>query len=110
MGKAQTQLTHVNEALFSQLDLTMPEELEVTPTAHADAIQGHAIDTFVQLPPGFNASKKYPAILNIHGGPALGLWMDIRSRDVMDGGAGICGGVSQPARVYFVWRGFCECN
>jgi dipeptidyl aminopeptidase/acylaminoacyl peptidase len=67
--QAQTQVTHVNEELFSQLDLTMPEELQVPPTAHASDIHGHAIDTFVQLPPGFDGGKKFPLILNIHGGP-----------------------------------------
>jgi dipeptidyl aminopeptidase/acylaminoacyl peptidase len=68
-NKAQTQLTHSNDALFSQLDLTMPEEMQVTPTAHPSDIEGQTIDTFVQLPPGFDAKKKYPLILNIHGGP-----------------------------------------
>ena len=67
--KAQTQLTHVNDALFSQLDLTLPQELHVVPTVHAGDIPGQTVDTFVQLPPGFDASKKYPLILNIHGGP-----------------------------------------
>ena len=70
--KAQTQLTHVNDALFSQLDLAMPQEMQVTPTVHASDIAGQTIDTFVQLPPGFDSSdakKKYPLILNIHGGP-----------------------------------------
>jgi len=68
-GKMQTQLTHGNDALFSQLDLKMPEDLEVAPTAHAGDIDGHAIDTFVQLPPNFHEGVKYPTILNIHGGP-----------------------------------------
>ena len=68
-NKAQTQLTHSNDALFSQLDLTMPEELQVTPTVKPGDIDGHMIDTFVQLPPGFDTAKKYPLILNIHGGP-----------------------------------------
>ena len=68
-GKQQRQLTHVNDALFGQLDLKMPEDLEVQPTVHAGDIDGHAIDTFVQLPPDFKEGTKYPAILNIHGGP-----------------------------------------
>jgi dipeptidyl aminopeptidase/acylaminoacyl peptidase len=67
--KAQTQLTHGNDALFGKLDLQMPVEMQVTPTVHAADIDGHAIDTFVQLPPGFDKTKKYPLILNIHGGP-----------------------------------------
>jgi dipeptidyl aminopeptidase/acylaminoacyl peptidase len=65
----QTQLTRVNDALFSQLDLQMPEELQVTPKTNPQDIAGQTIDTFVQLPPHFDRAKKYPAILNIHGGP-----------------------------------------
>ena len=65
----QTQLTDVNGVLFSQLDLTMPRELHVTPTVRPDDIPFLTIDTFVQLPPNFVEGKKYPAILNIHGGP-----------------------------------------
>jgi dipeptidyl aminopeptidase/acylaminoacyl peptidase len=67
----QTQLTHVNDELFSKLDLSMPQELHVTPTVHPEDIPFVSIDTFVQLPPGYDpASKKpLPFILNIHGGP-----------------------------------------
>lgn len=67
--RAQTQLTHVNDALFSKLDLKMPEELQVVPTVHPEDIKGETIDTFVQLPPDFQEGTKYPMILNIHGGP-----------------------------------------
>lgn len=77
----QTQITHVNDALFSQLDLRMPEELKVTPTVHEKDIPFNTIDTFVQLPPDFpkvtvkdasspdKPARPYPLILNIHGGP-----------------------------------------
>jgi dipeptidyl aminopeptidase/acylaminoacyl peptidase len=67
--KSQTQLTQVNEPLFSKLNLTQPQDLLVTPTVNAKDIPGEKIETFVQLPPDFDASKKYPLILNIHGGP-----------------------------------------
>ena len=67
----QTQLTHVNDALFSQLDLKMPLDIQVTPTVHAADIQNHTIDTFMQLPPNVaeGSQPHLPAILNIHGGP-----------------------------------------
>ena len=68
-SKQQTQLTDVNKALFSQLNLTMPEDMQVTPTANAKDIAGSKIESFVQLPPDFDKTKKYPLILNIHGGP-----------------------------------------
>ncbi len=68
-SKQQTQLTKVNDALFSQLNLTMPEDMQVTPTANAKDIAGSKIESFVQLPPEFDKTKKYPLILNIHGGP-----------------------------------------
>jgi dipeptidyl aminopeptidase/acylaminoacyl peptidase len=68
-SKQQTRLSQVNEALFSQLNLTMPEEIMVTPTVNAKDIDGHPIDTWVQRPPNFDPAKKYPLILDIHGGP-----------------------------------------
>jgi dipeptidyl aminopeptidase/acylaminoacyl peptidase len=68
-SKQQTQVTHVNEALFSQLNLTMPDDIEVTPTVNPKDIGGQTIETWIQRPPDFDASKKYPLILNIHGGP-----------------------------------------
>jgi len=68
-SKEQTQLTRLNEALFSQLNLTMPEELQVLPTVQAKDIEGHPIETWIQRPPDFDPAKKYPLILDIHGGP-----------------------------------------
>ena len=68
-SKQQTQLTHVNETLFSQLNLTMPEDIMVTPTVNAKDIDDHPIETWVQRPPDFDPAKKYPLILDIHGGP-----------------------------------------
>ena len=64
-GKAKkpVRLTDVNEELFSQLDLPAPEELWVK------SFDGRMIQALVQKPPQFDSSKKYPAILNIHGGP-----------------------------------------
>jgi dipeptidyl aminopeptidase/acylaminoacyl peptidase len=68
-SKQQTQLTEVNKELFSKLNLTMPEDMQVTPTANPKDIPGSRIESFVQLPPDFDKTKKYPLILNIHGGP-----------------------------------------
>ena len=70
-SKEQTQLTKVNDALFSRLDLQMPLDIQVKPTHHAEDIKGETIDTFIQLPPGVTSkpAKPLPTILNIHGGP-----------------------------------------
>jgi dipeptidyl aminopeptidase/acylaminoacyl peptidase len=62
-GSAPKQLTHVNDKLFSQLNLTEPEEIWYT------SFDGKKIQAWLQKPPDFDASKKYPLILNIHGGP-----------------------------------------
>jgi len=57
------QLTHVNDELFSKLNLTEPEEIWY------DSFDGKHIEAWVQKPPNFDSNKKYPLILNIHGGP-----------------------------------------
>ncbi|MFN7947990.1 MAG: S9 family peptidase [Blastocatellia bacterium] len=57
------QLTNVNEELFSQLNLTHPEEIWYT------SFDGKKIQGWIQKPPNFDPSKKYPFILEIHGGP-----------------------------------------
>ena len=70
---AQTQITDVNQKLFSQLDISMPLDIQVKPTHHAEDIKGETIDTFLMLPPGVSPTAKpaapLPFILNIHGGP-----------------------------------------
>jgi len=60
---APRQITHINQKLFSQLNLTEPEEIWYT------SFDGKKIHGWIQKPPDFDASKKYPLILNIHGGP-----------------------------------------
>jgi dipeptidyl aminopeptidase/acylaminoacyl peptidase len=57
------QLTDINKELFSKLNLTEPEEINYK------SFDGKMIQAWVQKPPDFNAAKKYPLILNIHGGP-----------------------------------------
>ena len=57
------QLTHVNDELFSKLNLTEPEEIWY------DSFDGKHIEGWVQKPPNFDSHKRYPLILNIHGGP-----------------------------------------
>ena len=62
-SKKLTKLTGVNDDLFSSLNLTEPEEIWYP------SFDGRKIHAWIQKPPGFDASKKYPFILEIHGGP-----------------------------------------
>ena len=62
-GGQPRQLTDVNRDLFSQLNLTEPEEVWY------QSFDGKRVQTWLQRPPGFDPKKKYPLILNIHGGP-----------------------------------------
>jgi len=62
-GAQPRQLTHINDELFSKLNLTEPEEMWHT------SFDGKKIQTWIQKPPDFDPNKKYPLILNIHGGP-----------------------------------------
>ncbi len=62
-GAQPKQLTRLNDELFSKLNLTEPEEMWHT------SFDGKKIQSWVQRPPDFDPDKKYPLILNIHGGP-----------------------------------------
>jgi len=65
LGKdgAQKQITNVNGTLFSELNLSLPEDMWYT------SFDGKKIEAWIQKPPDFDPSKKYPLIINIHGGP-----------------------------------------
>ncbi len=56
-------ITDLNQKLFADLNLAPPEEIWY------QSFDGKRIQTWVQKPPNFDPAKKYPLILNIHGGP-----------------------------------------
>jgi len=60
---AQTRITDFNRRLWSQLNLSPPEEINYS------SFDGKRIQGWIQKPPNFDPKKKYPLILNIHGGP-----------------------------------------
>jgi len=64
---SQRRLTSVNEKLWSQLNLTLPEELTYR------SFDGREIQGWIQKPPNFDPQQKYPLILQVHGGPH-GAW------------------------------------
>lgn len=59
----ETRLTDFNRKLWSQLNLTEPDEINYK------TFDGRNIQGWIQKPPDFDPHKKYPMILNIHGGP-----------------------------------------
>jgi len=63
-------LTHLNDRLFDEGDFGLNAA-----ERWVDSADGRKLHGWLVLPPGFDASKKYPAVLLIHGGPQ-GAWMD----------------------------------
>ncbi len=62
-GKTR-RLTQLNADLLGQRELGRVEEIWST-----SAVDGRRIQSWLIRPPGYDASKKYPLILEIHGGP-----------------------------------------
>jgi dipeptidyl aminopeptidase/acylaminoacyl peptidase len=60
---AAVPLTHLNDSLLSQYQLTTLEDFWVSGAENAQ------IQSFMVKPPGFNANQKYPVLMLIHGGP-----------------------------------------
>ncbi len=68
-GKNPRRLTTFNSAVEEEVDIRPAEELWIpSPT-------GKRIHTFVVKPHNFDPGKKYPLILNVHGGPQM-QWVD----------------------------------
>ena len=68
-GSGRTRLTHFNEALESEVDIRPAEVMWVKGAGN------YKVQVFIVKPHGFDPSKKYPLILNVHGGPQQ-QWMD----------------------------------
>ncbi|OUS30026.1 peptidase S9 family protein [Thalassotalea sp. 42_200_T64] len=59
-----TKLTSLNEDLFAHKTLAKVRSLTVI-----SSVDEKPIEAWIALPPGFDPEKKYPLILEIHGGP-----------------------------------------
>lgn len=59
-----TLLTDLNSDVFGHKSLQLPELLSVK-----SSVDGRDLQAWIVTPPNFDPSKKYPMILEIHGGP-----------------------------------------
>ncbi|MFP6648363.1 MAG: prolyl oligopeptidase family serine peptidase, partial [Pirellulaceae bacterium] len=57
------QLTRLNQHRFSQLQLARPSSHWVT------SEDGHRFQAWVMMPPRARSGRKYPAVIQVHGGP-----------------------------------------
>jgi dipeptidyl aminopeptidase/acylaminoacyl peptidase len=62
VAEETTRLTHLNDALFGELPLAQHDKLSIDR-------DGWNIDAWVLKPADFDASRSYPVILDVHGGP-----------------------------------------
>jgi len=67
--KEITQLTHFNQKIEETVDIRPADTMWVAGT------DGSKIEVFIVKPHDFDPSKKYPLILNVHGGPQS-QWMN----------------------------------
>jgi len=58
-----TRLSAINDALLREVAIGNKEKVEFK------SPDGTSVEAFVTKPPGFDAARKYPTILHIHGGP-----------------------------------------
>ena len=67
--KLITELTHLNKTLTDQVDFRPAEQIWV------EGSNGKKIQVFLVKPHNFDENKKYPFVINIHGGPQM-QWRD----------------------------------
>ena len=67
-GKEQ-QITFLNQKLEEEVDIRPSESIWV------DGAGGDKVQVFIVKPHDFDATKKYPLIINVHGGPQM-QWMN----------------------------------
>jgi dipeptidyl aminopeptidase/acylaminoacyl peptidase len=62
-GSSPRQLTHLNESILAKLDMNAPE------TFWFEGAEGTRLQAMMIRPPHFDAAKKYPLLVVLHGGP-----------------------------------------
>jgi len=68
-GSAPRRLTFHNRKVEDEVDLRPVESMWV------EGAQGHRVQVFLVKPHGFDPAKKYPLVLNVHGGPQY-MWSE----------------------------------
>ena len=68
-NQQEIQLTTLNQKLEDEVDIRPAEKMWIK------GANGDSVEFFVVKPHHFDSSKKYPLILNVHGGPQM-QWMD----------------------------------
>jgi dipeptidyl aminopeptidase/acylaminoacyl peptidase len=68
-GGKPAKLSHFNEALMNEVDIRPAETMWIT------GANGIKVQVFVVKPHNFDPARKYPLILNVHGGPQSN-WAD----------------------------------
>lgn len=68
-GESVKKLTGINDGLFSAIKMSEPESI-----TYAGA-GGTPVQAWIIKPPDFDAAKKYPMVLLVHGGPQ-GAWQN----------------------------------
>ncbi len=68
-GSSYSQITYFNKKLSEEVDIRPAEQFWI------DGADGTPVHVFVVKPHNFNPNKKYPLIINVHGGPQM-QWMD----------------------------------
>jgi dipeptidyl aminopeptidase/acylaminoacyl peptidase len=82
-GGRTRQLTHLNPDLGTRIKLGAVKPLSVT-----SSFDGLLIDAWIVTPPNFDPTRKYPLILEIHGGPAASYGPNFGSQDQLYAAAG----------------------
>ena len=62
-GTGLKQITHANDSLLAKLELNAPE------TFWFEGAEGTRVQAMLIRPPQFDAKKKYPVVVLLHGGP-----------------------------------------
>ena len=68
-GSSLKQLTHMNDALLAHVEMNAPEKFWF------EGAEGTKVEAMLVRPPQFDAGKKYPMIVLLHGGPQT-MWSD----------------------------------